>query len=137
MFQIEVVGVQQLLVNVEKNIQTVSDFRPLWPDLINQVVVARIIDIFKSKGDGTWAERLSGGDWPLLIKTGALFRSLTEIGDENNIYEADRDSVQFGSRLDRADYVQVLRPILALVEDHATEQQIAAFLDTAIGDRLV
>ena len=135
--QIEVVGVQQLLVNIEKNIQTVSDFRPLWPDLINEVVVSRLTEIFHSQGDGTWPERVSGGDWPLLIRTGALFRSLTEIGDEHNIYEADRDSVQFGSDLDYADYVQVLRPILSLIEDHATEHQIAAFLETAIGDRLV
>ena len=137
MLQIEVVGVQQLLVNVDKNLQVFSDFRPIWPDLINHVVIARLREIFSTKGDGTWPERVSGGDWPLLIRTGALFRSLTEIGDENNIYEPDRDSVQFGSKLDRADYVQVLRPILELVEDHVTEQQIAAFLDAAIGDRLV
>jgi len=137
MLQIDVIGIQQLLVNVEKNIRTVSDFRPLWPDLINEVVVARIAEIWRSKGDGTWPERVSGGDWPLLLRTGALFRSLTEIGDEHNIYEADRESVRFGSDLDYAGYVQVLRPFLSLIEDHTTEQEIAAFLDNAIGDRLV
>ena len=137
MLHIEVVGIQQILIDIQKNVRTVSDMRPIWPDLINQVVVARIIEIFNSEGDGQWPARVSGGDWPLLIRTGALFRSLTEIGAQHNIYEADRDSTRFGSDLDYADYVQALRPIIAKIEDHATEQAIAAFLDTAIGDRLV
>lgn len=56
---------------------------------------------FASQGgrSGGWEPRKSGGDWPILDKSGALKRSF-QYGDANNIWDVTGDSLHYGSEVD-------------------------------------
>lgn len=135
MIDINVHGIKVTIEDIDHNIDVLSDFRDVFDDIIEDVIIERIKDIFRSQGDGTWDPRVSGGDWPLLIRTGALYRSLTDIGSRDNIYHATPHEVEFGSDIEYAEYVQRLRPILELVDDLETENAVAIFLDEVLQER--
>jgi phage gpG-like protein len=49
-----------------------------------------------SADGGKWPERKSGGNWPLLIKTGALMDAATRRGAQGNVVRNDGHSLEVG-----------------------------------------
>ena len=129
MINIRTHGLESTIAEIDKGSELIRDFRPLFRELIEDVVIDYIEEIFISQGFNTWPPRLDDLPHPLLIKTGALLNSLTNISDSNNIFEVSDDSVTFGSRLDYSEYVQYRRPILDFLENSIFEQEVSLYLD--------
>lgn len=52
-----------------------------------------------------------------LVDTGALRRSVSVLGDQNNIFKTTKNSVTISSRLDYASYLHKERPFLVLTDE--------------------
>lgn len=128
MIEIHAEGIKLLLDDIDHNIAVVSDFSPILDGLVDDVIIPRIREIFQSEGEGTWPPRITGGTWPLLIRTGQLYRSLTSTYDSNNVFDVSRTGLEFGTTLDYAEYVERDRPILDLLGQFF-ENDVLTYID--------
>ena len=92
-------NIREVEVDIERVERQISDFTPLWDILIDRVLVNWFDQAFDTEGFGNWSERKDDLPHPLLQLTGALRRSLTQPGSEENINVQRPDSLDYGSDL--------------------------------------
>ena len=112
------------------------DFRPLWGRLLRRVVIEEIKQVFASDGRARWAPRRDNLSHPLLRKSGRLYRSLTQVGGQDNINRQTRTRLEFGTDVPYADVHErgtsriPARPVIGLLaEDSDFEKQLEREID--------
>ena len=105
-------------------------------------IVAELIDdeesIFASSGGGRWPPRKDNLPHPLLIKTGRLMDSLTNISDPDNILEVSDERIRFGTYVEYGIYHEEgtdripQRSFLEILEDFGLEDRLVGIIETEL-----
>jgi phage gpG-like protein len=112
------VGEKEAGVRLRAYGRKVSDFEPLWRQLIDDFARAEAA-WFSSRGEGKWPPLSPGyARWkevafpgrPLMVRTGRLKESLTSVVQLGARADLDRDRVSFGTSVPYAKFHQETRP---------------------------
>jgi hypothetical protein len=100
--RVEVQGVEPLLKKLATVQEAISDFRPVWPQ-VAQWFYTLEQQQFATEGGGSWAPlapstvKGRGSAHPILIRSGRLYRSLTDRGAEGAVYSEGAETLTLGT----------------------------------------
>lgn len=135
MVEIQVHGLTEVQVGIDRTLDLLADVRQLWNPLISDVLVPRFQQVFASDGEGSWLPRLDDEPHPLLRKTLRLFNSYTRPGAPGNVNVQTLLHLEWGSDVPYARTHEFgtsrvpARPVVGLVFTPEFEREVAEYVD--------
>lgn len=142
MIDIQIKGIESVRTELNTLAAILSDFTPMFQDMVNTFLREHLIRVFETDGEGRWAKRKDNLPHPLLRKTLLLYASYTLIGAPFNVLQITATHLIYGSSVPYADYHETgtsrmaARPVIETLVDDDFANETAAWIDDWLSRRI-
>ena len=132
---IEARGLNRALSGLDQVQRSLTDTSPLWDHVIENAVIPKLREVFRTNGYGRWPPRQDNLPHPLLRKSFDLFNSLTDRAAPGHVERRTASSLEYGTDIPYADVHEFgagpvpPRPYFQSAVDSGLENDVAREVD--------